>query len=233
MPSAGGKGPEAEGRQGSIDGMPRGRGAVRHEVGVGECGAGRERFTAGVARVVEPSCHTTRKRLGRRSRTRPLVGTQHLDLTKSRLRPAMHAEIRFAFVKKMDRFFRNSHAHSSSCMQGGRTWFQASISQQSTPRVCDALGLRKNNVRRGMAGRARERGAGLAALVSRRSAKPGRRVRVRTLEPVWSTGSEKGDGRAFGARMGRLSRPSLLSRFRTTGVLQKPYRESAGASRTP
>ena len=80
-------------------------------------------------------------------------------------------------------------------------------------------------VRRGMAGRVRERGAGLAALVSRRSAKPGRRVRVRTLEPVWSTGSEKGDGRAFGARMGRLSRPSLLSRFRTTGVLQKPYRD--------
>ena len=209
MPSAGGQGQEAEGRQGSFDGMPRGRGAVRHDVGVGACGAGRERYTVGVGRGVEPSCRTTRTPLGRRSRTRPLVGTQHLDLTKSRLQPAMHAEIRFAFVKKMDRLLERSHAHSSDIMQGGRTWFQASISQQSTPRVCDALGLRKNNVRRGMAGRARERGAGLAALVSRRSAKPGRRVRVRTLEPVWSTGSEKGDGRAFGARMGRLSRPSL------------------------
>ena len=138
MPSAGGKGPEAESRQGSFDGMPRGRGAVRHDVGVGACGAGRARYTVGVARVVEPSCRTTRKPLGRRSWTRPLVGTQHLDLTKSRLRPAMHAEIRFAFVKKMDWFFRNSHAHSSSCMQGGCTWFQASINQQSTPHVCDA-----------------------------------------------------------------------------------------------
>ena len=141
MPSAGGQGQEAEGRQGSFDGMPRGRGAVRHDVGVGACGAGRERYTVGVGRGVEPSCRTTRTPLGRRSRTRPLVGTQHLDLTKSRLQPAMHAEIRFAFVKKMDRLLERSHAHSSDIMQGGRTWFQASISQQSTPRVCDALGL--------------------------------------------------------------------------------------------
>ena len=114
-------------------------------------------------------------------------------------------------------------------MQGGRTWFQARKIQQPTPRVCDALGLRLKNVRRGMAGRARERGAGPAALVGRRSAKPGRRVRVRTLEPAWSTSSEKGDGRALSGRMGRLSRASLLSNFRTTGALVKPQR---GADKT-
>ena len=53
---------------------------------------------------------------------------------------------------------------------------------------------------------------------------PGRRVRGRTLEPVWSTSSEKGDGRALSGRMGRLSRASLLSNFRTTGALVKPRR---------
>ena len=137
MPSAGGKGQEAEDRQGSFDSMPRGRGAMRHDVGMGACGAGRASFTVGVARVVEPSCRTTRKRLGRRSWTRPLVGTQHLDLTQSRLRPAMHAEIRLAFVKLLDRFLERSHAHSSDRMQGGRTWFQASKIQQPTPRVCE------------------------------------------------------------------------------------------------
>ena len=197
---------------------------MRHDVGMGACGAGRASFTVGFARVVEPSCRTTRKRLGRRSWTRPLVGTQHLDLTQSRLRPAMHAEIRLAFVKLLDRFLARSHAHSSDRMQGGRTWFQARKIQQPTPRVCDALGLRGKNVRRGMAGRARERGAGPAALVGRRGSPPGRRVRGRTLEPVWSTGSEKGDGRALSGRMGRLSRPSLLSNFRTTGALVKPQR---------
>ena len=51
---------------------------------VGACGAGRARFTVGIARIVEPSCRTTQTPLGRRSRTRPLVGTQHFDLTKSR-----------------------------------------------------------------------------------------------------------------------------------------------------
>ena len=134
------------------------------------------------------------------------------------LRPAMHTEIQFAFVKKMDRFFGNSHAHSSPCMQGGRTWFQARKTQQPTPRVYDALKMKSKNVRPGIAGRAREGGARPAALVGRRHAKPRRRVRGRTVEPVWSTGSEKGDGRAFGARIGRLSRAPLLSRFRTTGL---------------
>ena len=79
-------------------------------------------------------------------------------------------------------------------------------------------------MRRGMAGRARERGAGPAALVGRRSAKPGRRVRVRTLEPAWSTSSEKGDGRALRSRMARLFEGLLLSNFRTIGFLVKPQR---------
>ena len=124
----------------------------------------------------------------------------------------------------MDRFLARSHAHSSDRMQGGRTWFQAHKTQQPTPRVCDAPLLRLKNVRRGMAGRARERGAGPAALVGRRGSPPGRRVRGCTLEPVWSTSSEKGDGRALSGRMGRLSRASLLSNFRTTGALVKPRR---------
>ena len=70
----------------------------------------------------------------------------------------------------------------------------------------------------------REGGAGPAALLGEGGSRPGRRVRGRTLEPVWSTGSEKGDGRALSGRMGRLSRPSLLSNFRTTGALVKPQR---------
>ena len=32
----------------------------------------------------------------------------------------LHAEIRFAFVKKMDRLLARSHAHSPDIMQGGR-----------------------------------------------------------------------------------------------------------------
>ena len=60
--------------------------------------------------------------------------------------------------------------------------------------------------------------------------RPGRRVRGRTLEPVWSTSSEKGDGRALSGRMGRLSRASLLSNFRTTGALVKPRREECAIS---
>ena len=85
--------------------------------------------------------------------------------------------------------------------------------------------LRLKNVRRGTAGRMREGGAGPAALLGEGGSRPGRRVRGRTLEPVWSTGSEKGDGRALSGRMGRLSRPSLLSNFRTTGALVKPRRD--------
>ena len=115
-------------------------------------------------------------------------------------------------------------------MQGGRTWFQARKIQQPTPRVCDALGLRLKNVRRGMAGRARERGAGPAALVGRRGSPPGRRVRGRTLEPVWSTGSEKGDGRALRSRMARLFEGLLLSNFRTIGSLVKPRRSETSSN---
>ena len=91
MPSAGGQGQEAEDRQGSFDGMPRGRGAVRHDVGVGACGAARqgEIYCGGWAKS-----RALGSQLGRHSDdvsdddlglvSRPLVvGTQrHLDLTR-------------------------------------------------------------------------------------------------------------------------------------------------------
>ena len=44
------------------------------------------------------------------------------------------------------------------------------------------------------------------------------------MEPVWSTSSEKGDGRALRSRMARLFEGLLLSNFRTIGSLVKPRR---------
>ena len=71
----------------------------------------------------------------------------------------------------------------------------------------------------------REGGAGPAALLGEGGSRPGRRVRGCTLEPVWSTSSEKGGGRALSGRMGRLFEGLLLSNFRTIGSLVKPQRE--------
>ena len=71
----------------------------------------------------------------------------------------------------------------------------------------------------------REGGAGPAALLGEGGSRPGRRVRGCTLEPVWSTSSEKGDGRALRSRMARLFEGLLLSNFRTIGSLVKPRRE--------
>ena len=70
----------------------------------------------------------------------------------------------------------------------------------------------------------REGGAGPAALLGEGGSRPGRRVRGCTLEPVWSTSSEKGDGRALRSRMARLFEGLLLSNFRTIGSLVKPRR---------
>ena len=71
----------------------------------------------------------------------------------------------------------------------------------------------------------REGGAGPAALLGEGGSRPGRRVRGCTLEPVWSTSSEKGDGRALRSRMARLFEGLLLSNFRTIGSLVKPRRD--------